>query len=186
MAIDNPYYDDSYWIRLSRLSFFKKIEEENGYHFLHEIQSLSNQIHFGLATCFLLKDSMSSKYDNPNVYNHRYTFMIESIIHGIYAYWNRVALALNTYLKKPKVKIATYFKTVVPQLLIDYPTLEENDNYKWINNANNALEELGRNEFAHNNSLIMQNFLPNTDKEVDFEYLLAMPRLLLSHNKSIL
>ena len=111
--------------------------------------------------------------------------MIESIIHGIYAYWNRVALALNTYLKKPKVKIATYFKTVVPQLLIDYPTLEENDNYKWINNANNALEELGRNEFAHNNSLIMQNFLPNTDKEVDFEYLLVMPRLLLSHNKSI-
>jgi len=111
--------------------------------------------------------------------------MIESSIHSIYSYWNRVGLVLNTYLKKPKVLKNTYFANVVDQLLVDYPILQNNANYNWLLLVKVALNELDRNEFAHNNSLIMQAFLPKNHERDDFKNLLAMPDLLLSHNKSI-
>ncbi|WP_286883082.1 hypothetical protein [Sphingobacterium sp. UBA5980] len=185
VGIQNHYDDNCYWPRLARLSFFNKLYDAYGYHFLYEIQALSSQIHFGIASCFLFRDKISTVSGRPNVYNHRYTFMIESSIHSIYSYWNRVGLVLNTYLKKPKVLKNTYFANVVDQLLVDYPILQNNANYNWLLLVKVALNELDRNEFAHNNSLIMQAFLPKNHERDDFKNLLAMPDLLLSHNKSI-
>lgn len=185
IGIQNLYDDNCYWPRLARLSFFNKLFDGHRYHFLYEIQGLSSQIHFGLASCFLYKDKISTAKGRPNIYNHRYTFSIESTIHCIYSYWNRVGLVLNTYLKKPKEIRNTYFATVVDQLIKDYPILEESVHYRWICQTKEALNDLDRNEFAHNNSLIMQNFLPKNSDGDDFEKLLAMPDLLLLHNKSI-
>ena len=177
--------DDWYWPRLARLSFFEKLFQEHRYHFLYEIQALSSQIHFGLAHCFLFRNKISTRRGRPNMYNHRYTFMIESTIHGIYAYWNRVGLVLNTYLKEPKDIKRTYFANVVDQLVKDYPVLNDSGSYKWMLGVKNLLNDLDRNEFAHNNSLIMQNFLPKNADGDDFGKLLAMPELLLEHNKFI-
>lgn len=185
LGMQNVYSDDCYWPRLANLSFFEKLYKEHRYHFLYEIQGLSSQIHFGIANCFLFRDQISTETGKPNIYNHRYTFMIESTIHSIYSYWNRVGLVLNTYLKKPKTLKSTYFGNVVDQLAIDYPELKKNGNYQWLCRVKVALEDLDRNEFAHNNSLIMQNFLPKDSNRDNFEKLLEMPDLLLSHNKSI-
>lgn len=185
ISIQNLYDDDSYWNRLARLSFFNKLYDEHQYHFLYEIQGLSSQIHFGIVNCILFRDQISTERGRPNVYNHRYTFMIESTIHCIYSFWNRVGLVLNTYLKKPKEIKRTYFGNVVPQLLIDYPSLNQDNFYQWISNVKIALDELDRNEFAHNNSLIMQNFFPEKSETFGFDDLLTMPDLLLVHNKSI-
>lgn len=179
------FYEESYWDKLARLSFFNKLYEEHRYHFLYEIQGLSSQIHFGIASCILFRDKISTVTGKPNHYNHRYTFMIESTIHCIYSYWNRVGLVFNTYLKNPKDIKRTYFANVVPQLLTDYPELEQDEQYQWICNVKKALDELERNEFAHNNSLIMQNFLPKNNERDDFKGLLEMPELLLSHNRFI-
>ena len=185
IAIERPNGQSGYWERLARLSFFNKLYDQYRYHFLYEIQGLSSQIHFGIANSILFRDQISTVRGKPNLYNHRYTFMIESTIHGIYAYWNRVGLALNTYLKKPINIKRTYFSAVVKQLLIDYPDLNDNKFYQWLNSVNDALNDLERNEFAHNNSLIMQNFLPKNSEEMNFDELLKMPDLLLSHNKAI-
>ncbi|TWI15665.1 hypothetical protein [Sphingobacterium siyangense] len=179
------FYEDSYWERLASLSFFNKLYDEYRYHFLYEIQGLSSQIHFGIASSILFRDKISIKTGSPNVYNHRYTFMIESTIHCIYSFWNRVGLVLNTYLKNPKELKKTYFATVVPQLLIDHPALKEDKFYKWICKVKIDIEKLERNEFAHNNSLIMQNFLPKNNGRENFKELLKMPNLLLIHNKII-
>lgn len=184
-GIQQFYDNNCYWQRLANLSFFHKLLDGYRYHFLYEIQVLSNQIHFGLANCFLYRDKISTIIGQPNLYNHRYTFMIESTIHCIYAYWNRVGLVFNTYLKSPKDIKHIYFANAVDQLIKDYPALEENINYQWICRVKNALNHLDRNEFAHNNSLIMQNFLPKNSDGDDFEKLLKMPDLLLSQNKMI-
>ncbi|WP_231491870.1 hypothetical protein [Pedobacter sp. Leaf170] len=185
LSMIQKFYQDTYWDRFARLSFFNKLYDEYRYHFLYEIQGLSSQIHFGIASCILFRDKISTETGKPNVYNHRYTFMIESTVHAIYSYWNRVGLVLNTYLKKPKELKRTYFATVVPQLLIDHQELENDKFYKWICNVKVALDELDRNEFAHNNSLIMQNFLPENSERDNFKKLLNMPDVLLSHNKAI-
>ncbi|SDM33761.1 hypothetical protein SAMN05421813_11017 [Daejeonella rubra] len=185
IAIQDVYDENDYWTRLANFSFFNKIFDEHRYHFLYEIQGLSCQIHFGLANCFLFRDKISAKQGRPNVYNHRYTFMIESTIHCIYAYWNRVGLVLNTYLKTLKDIKRTYFSGVVQQLRLDYPELLGNPYYLWINDVKTNLDDLNRNEFAHNNSLIMQNFLPESYEGQNQIDLLAFPELLLSHNKYI-
>lgn len=175
--------DDWYWPRLARLSFFEKLFQEHRCHFLYEIQALSSQIHFGMASCFLYRDKISTRRGRPNMYNHRYSFMIESTIHCIYAYWNRVGLVLNTYLKKPKDIKRAYFANVVDQLVKDYLDLNDSGNYQWILGVKKSLNDLDRNELAHNNSLIMQNFLPKNEDNNDFGKLLIMPELLLEHNK---
>jgi len=185
ISIKKLYGNSSYWDRLARLSFFNKLFDEHRYHFLYEIEGLSSQIHFGIANCFLLREKISTERGKPNTYNHRYTFMLESTIHGIYSYWNRVGLVLNTYLKTPKEIKRTYFANVIPQLLTDYPILRESQDYQWIVGVKNALDDLDRNEFAHNNSLIMQNFLPKNIENMGFDNLLALPEILLSHNRAI-
>jgi len=174
-----------YWERLARLSFFPKLFDGYRYHFLYEVQGLSSQIHFGILNCFLFRDAISTEPGRPNAFNHRYTFMIESTIHGIYSYWNRVGLVLNTYLKVPKDVKRTYFANTVPQLAVDYPELKDDKNFKWLCDVKQAIEDLERNEFAHNNSLIMQNFLPKETGGGDFTQLLSMPEQLLDHNKLI-
>lgn len=183
--IQKPYDDNDYWPRLARGSYFEKLFKEHHYHFLYEIQGLSSQIHYGIANALLLRDKISTVHGDPNVYNHRYTFMLESSIHSIYSYWNRVGLVLNTYLKKPYDIKHTYFRNVVQQLVRDYPALEKNPTYLWIVNVNDALDDLDRNEFAHNNSLIMQNFLPKTSARDNFDALLALPEILLTNNEFI-
>lgn len=92
IGIQDVYDDNCYWPRLAKLSFFNKLYVEHRYHFLYEIQGLSSQIHFGIANCILFRDKISTVRGKPNIYNHRYTFMIESTIHCIYSYWNRVGL----------------------------------------------------------------------------------------------
>ncbi|RZK25559.1 MAG: hypothetical protein EOO43_05210 [Flavobacterium sp.] len=182
---DDVIDNNGYWNRLANIKAIEHNINTYDYHFLYEIQGLSSQIHFGIASCILFRPQISTKTGKPNSYNHRYTFMIESTVHCIYSYWNRVALVLNTYLTKPKDVKRIYFASVVTQLLIDYPELEQHPLYNWLFNIKIALEELDRNEFAHNNSLIMQNFLPRDKNRDDFKELLAMPDLLLSHNKAI-
>lgn len=184
-AIERRNGENGYWERFAKLSFFKKLFDEHRYHFLYEIQGLSSQIHFGIVNSILFREKISKVRGRPNLYNHRYTFMIESTIHGIYAYWNRVGLALNTYLKSPLELKRTYFSTVVKQLLMDYPDLRDNGLYQWLSTINDSLNNLERNEFAHNNSLIMQNFLPKASEEMSLDKLMEMPELLLSHNESI-
>lgn len=181
----NVYDDNDYWSRLGRLSFFNKLFKEYRYHFLYEIQGISVQLHFGLANCFLFREKISHERGRPNPYNHRYTFMIESTIHCIYAYWNRVGLVLNTYLKNPKEIKRVYFQGVVDQLSIDYPELLENKHYGWIKDVKTQLDSLNRNEFTHNNSLIMQDFLPQYYDEANNIDLLAFPELLLKHNSYV-
>lgn len=185
ITIRNFYNPNDYWPRLASLSFFNKLFEGYRYHFLYEIQGLSSQIHFGLASCFLLRDKISQRRGRPNVYNHRYTFMIESTIHAIYAYWNRVGLVLNTYLKAPKDIKRTYFSNVVQQLEADYVQLNDRQHFQWIIHVKTTLDALNRNEFAHNNSLIMQDFLSGHDVNDEDVDLLAFPELLLSHNRYI-
>lgn len=184
ISIEDRYNKDDYWPRLARLSFFNKLFDEHRYHFLYEIQGLSCQIHFGIINCILFRDKISTTR-KPNEYNHRYTFMIESTIHCIYSFWNRVALVINTYLKKPEKKSRIYFSKVVTQISIDFPVLSQDKCYQWITNVKNAVELLERNEFAHNNSLIMQNFLSSRSGKSTFNDLLKMPDLLLAHNKAI-
>lgn len=183
--IQNRYDENDYWPRLSKGKYFEKLYKKHKYHFLYEIQGLSSQIHFGLVSCFLFREKISIEPGNPNVYNHRYTFMIESTIHGIYSFWNRVGLVLNTYLTKPFSIKKTYFPNVINQLVLDYPELQQDSLYEWINTIRIALNNLDRNEFTHNNSLIMQNFLPSNPDFANFKGLLAMPELLLLHNKYI-
>src|SRR5690606_32766811 len=89
ISIQKYHDDNDYWPRLANFSFFRKLFDNHKYHFLYEIQGLSSQLHFGLANCFLFRDKISKIKGRPNIYNHRYTFMIESTIHTIYAYWNR-------------------------------------------------------------------------------------------------
>ncbi|WP_207534892.1 hypothetical protein [Desertivirga arenae] len=185
ISIQDYYNENDYWPCLANFSFFNKLFDVHHYHFLYEIQGLSSQIHFGLANCFLLRDKISQRRGRPNIFNHRYTFMIESTIHCVYAYWNRVGLVLNTYLIKPKDLKRVYFSGVVHQLLTDYPQLAENEDFVWITNVKNSLEALNRNEFAHNNSLIMQDFLPEYKEDEGQMDLLAFPELLLTHNRYI-
>ena len=185
MSLQDRTNKNCYWPRLGNLRFFSKLREEYGYHFLYEIQSLSNQIHYGIVQCLLLRDKICTRKGHPNIYNHRYTFMLESSIHCIYSYWNRVGLALNIYLKEPKNLRNTYFSSVVSQLVKDYPSLEKNHNYLWITTVKDALNELNRNEFAHNNSLIMQSFLDFNSHSSNLEDLLKIPDILLFHNKFI-
>jgi hypothetical protein len=171
-----------YWERFAHLSFFEKLFNEHKYHFLYEIQGLSSQIHFGIINCFLFRDMISMVTGRPNQYNHRYTFMIEATIHEIYSYWNRVGLAINTYLKTPNNIKRTYFSQVISQLEKDYPDLANDKNYQWLYNVKKSVEDLQRNEFAHNNSLIMQNFLPKEEGGGNFKELLAMPEILQANN----
>lgn len=185
MGLEDRNNNNCYWPRLGKLRFFSKLRNEHGYHFLYEIQTLSNQIHYGIVQCFLLRDKICTLRGHPNIFNHRYTFMLESTIHCIYSYWNRVGLALNTYLKKPKNIKNTYFSSVVNQLLVDYPSLEKNHNYLWITKIKDSLNELNRNEFAHNNSLIMQSFLDFNSHNSPLEDLLQKSDILLSHNRFI-
>lgn len=174
-----------YWSRLAKGSYFEKLFTRYKYHFLYEIIGLQSQIHFGILNCLFYRDLISTERGRPNVWNHRFTFMIESTIHGIYSYWNRVALVLNTYLKKPKDLKRVYFATVVAQLVVDYPELAQDQHYQWLQNLKDAVKDLDRNEFAHNNSLIMQNFLPTDQNFSDFQGLMAMTDLLLQHNNFI-
>jgi hypothetical protein len=185
LSIEDPYDKNGYWSRLVKLSFFNKLFDEHRYHFLYEIQGLSTQIHFGIVNCIMFKNQISTERGRPNVYNHRYTFMIESTIHCIYSFWNRVGMVLNTYLKKPKAIKRIYFSNVVSQLSIDYPSLSQDKFYQWISSVKIEVELLDRNEFAHNNSLIMQNFIASRAGKTPFDNLLEMPDLLLSHNKTI-
>ena len=185
MSIQKFYDEKDYWPRLANSSFFHKLFDTHRYHFLYEIQGLSSQLHFGLANCFLLREKISHKRGRPNIYNHRYTFMIESTIHSIYAYWNRVGLVLNTYLKNPKELKRVYFQAVVDQLVVDYPELLENQYYVWIKDVKEELDKLNRNEFTHNNSLIMQDFLPQYYDGLNSIDLLAFPELLLRHNNYV-
>src|SRR5690606_12727707 len=110
---------------------------------------------------------------------------IESTIHSIYAYWNRVGLVLNTYLKNPKELKRVYFPAVVDQLIVDYPELLENQYYVWIREVRVESDKLNRNEFTHNNSLIMQDFLPEYYEGLNSIDLLAFPELLLRHNNHV-
>lgn len=185
ISIQKYHDENNYWNRLANFRFFRKLRDDYNYHFLYEIQGLSSQLHFGLAYCFLFRDKRSQIRGVPNVYNHRYTFMIESTIHTIYAYWNRVALVLNTYLKTPKDLKRVYFSAIVDQLSIDFPELSESQYYNWICTVKRDVENLNRNEFTHNNSLIMQDFLQKIYKEEFIIELLAYPELLLSHNNYI-
>ncbi|GGC40818.1 hypothetical protein GCM10011386_36070 [Parapedobacter defluvii] len=97
---DDKYDDNSYWNKIGQLSVFGHNMNANGYHFLYEIKGLSSQILFGLKASLLFNKLRSNEKGKPNIYNHRYTFLLESTIHGVYAYWNRVALLLNYYLVK--------------------------------------------------------------------------------------
>lgn len=185
ISIQNFYDDNDYWPRLANFSFFNKLFDVHRYHFLYEIQGLSSQLHFGLANCFLLREKISHKRGRPNIYNHRYTFMIESTIHSIYAYWNRVGLVLNTYLRNPKELKRVYFQGVVDQLVLDYPELLENRYYIWIKDVRLDLDKLNRNEFTHNNSLIMQDFFREAYEGENQIDLLVFPELLLTHNNYV-
>lgn len=185
ITLDDRNGENDYWVRLATLSFFKKIREVYNYHFLYEIQSLSNQIHYGLVHCIIFRDKICILRGHPNIFNHRYPFMLESSIHCIYSYWNRVGLVLNTYLKNPKKLQHVYFNNVIDQLKKDYPSLNENENYIWINEVKKSLQDLDRNEFTHNNSLIMQNFLTVKSENTNFKHLLSLPDKLLLHNQFI-
>lgn len=131
LNIDSKMDGQGYWPRIAALSFFDKLYKQHRYHFLYEIQGLSNQIHFGIASSLLFREKMSMERGRPNGYNHRYAFMVESTIHTIYSYWNRVALVLNTYLKTPLFKERVYFSKIVRQLEVDYPELLENPHFLW-------------------------------------------------------
>lgn len=181
-SLDNVHDPNGYWQRFANLSFFRKLRDDFNYHFLYEIQGLSNQIHFGIATSYLFRNYISEVLGRPNEYNHRFTYSLESSIHGIYAYWNRVANGLNTYLKNPYPLKKVYFDKVVRQLAIDYPEIETNEYYNWLKMVGIELNNLQRNEFAHNNSLIMQQFFNSRD---NLDFIKDLPDRLLNNNRHI-
>jgi len=55
-SFDNVHDQKGYWQRFANLRFFRKLRDDFNYHFLFEIQGLSNQIHFGIATSYLFRD----------------------------------------------------------------------------------------------------------------------------------
>lgn len=67
ISIQDFYDNNDYWRRLSKLSFFNKLFEEYGYHFLYEIQGLSCQLHFGIVNCILFRDKISNTVGKPNM-----------------------------------------------------------------------------------------------------------------------
>ena len=106
---DNKYDVNSYWERIGNLSAFDRNMEENGYHFLYEIQGLSSQIYYGVKNCLFFDSLRSKKIGFPNQYNHRYAFFVESTVHAVYAYWNRVASFINFSFEKSFGKRQIYF-----------------------------------------------------------------------------
>ena len=181
-SLNNVHDPRGYWQRFANLRFFHKLRYDFNYHFLFEIQGLSNQIHFGIATSYLFREYISEVPGRPNEYNHRFTYSLESSIHGIYAYWNRVANGLNTYLKSPYTLKEVYFDKVVRQLAVDYQQIVANDYYKWLEMVRIEVNKLQRNEFAHNNSLIMQQFLNNRG---NLDFIKGLPDTLLENNRHI-
>ncbi|WP_159637959.1 hypothetical protein [Sphingobacterium composti Ten et al. 2007 non Yoo et al. 2007] len=158
---DEKFAENSYWNRIGNLSIFSKNMEENGYHFLYEIQGLSSQIHFGLKNCLFFDSLRSKRIGFPNLYNHRYGFFVESTVHAIYAYWNRVAGFINFYFEKPFGKRQIYFnQRLLEKLELEFKGIEKSSPFKYVLDINSTLNSLDRNELAHNNSLIMQEFLP--------------------------
>lgn len=169
---DNKYSETSYWNRLANLSVFSKNMEENGYHFLYEIQGLSSQILFGLKNCLFFDTLRSKKIGYPNIYNHRYGFFVESTVHQVYAYWNRVAIFINFYFDKPLKKKQIYFnQAFLDKIKSEFNGIENSNPFKYLLEINSKLNSLDRNELAHNNSLIMQEFLPYRydDTRLNFE-----------------
>jgi hypothetical protein len=152
--------NEDYWNRIGNVSAFEKMMDEYGYHFLYEIQGLSSQIHFGLKMCLLFRSLRSNDRMMVNKCNHRYTFLLESTIHNIYAYWNRVGLFLNYYLENKSHKKNIYFGTILEKLKGQYKGIHEFPCFKYLLKINDMVKSLDRNEFTHNNSLIMQDFLP--------------------------
>ncbi|MEI5984901.1 hypothetical protein VJ786_08300 [Sphingobacterium sp. PU5-4] len=158
---DDKYYPNSYWNRIVRLSAFDKNMEENGYHFLYEIQGLSSQIHFGLKNCLFFDSLRSKKIGFPNQYNHRYAFFVESTVHAVYAYWNRVASFINFNFEKPFGKRQIYFnQKLLGKVKSEFNGIEKSSSFKYLLDVYSKLNSLDRNELAHNNSLSMQEFLP--------------------------
>lgn len=179
---DNYSDEDSYWNRIANLKVFETNMEDNGYHFLYEIQALSNQIHFGVLNCLLYKDIRSKQSGFPNQYNHRYTFMLESTIHCIYSFWNRVAGILNFYLHEPIKKRGIYISKVLERLQIDYSEIHKMESFIWLKDKINDFDKLQRNEFAHNNSLIMQDFFRNGDGENQINIDSIIEKLIYHNN----
>lgn len=158
---DNKYDSNSYWQRIANLSAFRRNMDENGYHFLYEIQGLSNQIHYGVKNCLFFDSLRNKKIGFPNIYNHRYAFFVESKAHAVYAYWNRVACFINFNFEQPFKKRRIYFnQSLLDKTKSEFEGIEKTGPFEYLLNILSKLNSLDRNEFAHNNSLIMQEFLP--------------------------
>ncbi|MGX1639949.1 hypothetical protein [Sphingobacterium sp. NPDC055431] len=183
LLLDNKFSTDGYWDRFARLEVVDKYINGYGYHLLYEIQSLSNQIHFGVLNCLLFRPLVSFDKTNPNVYNHRLTFMIESTIHCIYGYWNRIALLLNLYLEYPLDKKDVYMMKLLDLIKKQFSEIKELKEFKWLCNLMNDFLYFNRNEITHNYSIIMQEFLPSPGMErVDYDVLIGK---LIYHNNAI-
>ncbi|MFD2556300.1 hypothetical protein [Sphingobacterium tabacisoli] len=183
LQLDNKLSDDGYWDRFARLSVIDKYIEGYGYHLLYEIQSLSNQIHFGVLNCLLFRPLVSLDKTDPNIYNHRLTFMMESTIHCIYGYWNRIALLLNLYLEKPLDKKEVYMMKLLDLIRKQFPELKELEEFKWFVDLMEDFLSFNRNEMVHNYSIIMQEFLPVQGREkIDYDIII---KKLIYHNNAI-
>lgn len=183
LQLDNKFSSDGYWDRFAHLEILDKYIDGYGYHLLYEIQSLSNQIHFGVLNCLLFQPLVSYDKTDPNIYNHRLTFMMESTIHCIYGYWNRIALLLNLFLEKPLDKKNVYMMKVLILIKKQIPNLKDNKEYKWLNDLMEDFLFFNRNEMTHNYSIIMQAFLPSQDlHRIDYDEIIEK---LIYHNNSI-
>ncbi|WP_312365588.1 hypothetical protein [Sphingobacterium sp.] len=183
LSIDRHYKDGGYWNRFAKLKAVEQYIDGYNYHLLYEIQSLSNQVHFGILNCLLFRPLISVERIEPNVYNHRLTFMIESTIHGIYAYWNRIALLLNLYLNNPLAKEKVYMSKIFRLIKKEYIEVKNIDGYKWLDNLMADFEFFRRNEMTHNYYILMQEFLPHPHQtKVDYDLLIQK---LVYHNNAI-
>lgn len=183
LQLDNHFTDDGYWNRFARLAATDRYINDYNYHLLYEIQSLSNQIHFGVLNCLLFQPHISLDKLNPSFYNHRLTFMIESTIHGVYGYWNRIALFLNLYLEKPLNKKDVYMRRVLDLIEKEFSEIKELKEFSWLIDLMEDFEFFDRNELTHNYSIIMQEFLPSQDKEkVNYDIIIEK---LIYHNNAI-
>lgn len=183
LQLDNKYTDDGYWNRFTRLETVDKYIEGYGYHLLYEIQSLSNQIHFGVLNCLLFRPLVSFDKTDPSIYNHRLTFMMESTIHCIYGYWNRIALLLNLYLEKPLEKKDVYMTKILDLIKKQFAELKEVKEFKWLSDLMQNFLSFNRNEMVHNYSIIMQDFLPSEcGQKIDYDVIIQK---LAYHNNAI-
>jgi uncharacterized FlgJ-related protein len=89
---------------------------------------------------------------------------------------------LSTYLAKEISGKDVYFNKVLRLIEEEDTKVTDDANFIWLKKVNIELQSFKRNEFAHNNSLLMQDFIPYFYDNAFQINSVDLPHKLLHHN----